>query len=747
MPQESASDDDLIDFLEEDSTANSQQESNHGEWKILIVDDDEDVHLTSVFALRGLTIHGRRLSFLHAHSAAEGIDVLRNHHDVAVILLDVVMESDEAGLRMVQVIRNELYLKSARIILRTGQPGYAPEIETIARYDINDYKTKSELTRAKLYATLTTAIRSYDQIRRLETNRNGLKQIINASTSLLEKRGRESFAAGLLTELARFIGVAANGLVCVLNHDADPEDLAELEIIAAAGRFRDCTDQQLENEFSEIAGLLRRSLFDRSNIITEKVVCLLFKSHAGRDLAAFIETSVPVADLDTGMLEIFCNIISLCGRNVELVERLSDSAFNDQLVRLPNRSGFIAAVEHMTKLAGETLAVGVLDIDQFSATNDLFGHRYGDRILQAVAKRLDSLSQAQCVAARIGDDTFGVIGPNEYVNPGRLTALFARPLEIDRSEEQAVSVCLGFSGVVDEHKDGETLLKEALTALKHAKQVGHGQSLHFDGAMQSESREHAVLLHDLKRDFGNDRLFLAFQPQVDLASRRVIAFEALLRWRTEGGRLMAPDRFIPLAEQTGLIVDIGSWIVRRALQAAKMLQASGRPDLRVAVNLSPAQLRQPSFVSIVESELVAADVQPSQLELEVTESVSVLGQSLVIDRLKRLGELGITIAIDDFGTGYSSLSYLDQLTANRLKIDRSFVSGNTSGHDDFSIAAMIIDLARRLDMRTVAEGIETEAQAQQLLAMGCEEAQGYYFAKPMPQEDLLDWLESFNDAL
>ena len=143
---------------------------------------------------------------------------------------------------------------------------------------------------------------------------------------------------------------------------------------------------------------------------------------------------------------------------------------------------------------------------------------------------------------------------------------------------------------------------------------------------------------------------------------------------------------------------------------------------------------------------MAADVQPSQLELEVTESVSVLGQSLVIDRLKRLGELGITIAIDDFGTGYSSLSYLDQLTANRLKIDRSFVSGNTSGHDDFSIAAMIIDLARRLDMRTVAEGVETAAQAQQLLAMGCEEAQGYYFARPMPQEDLLDWLESFDDA-
>ena len=749
MPQQPVSDDDLLVFLEEDATVPGEEGSDQGEWKILIVDDDEDVHLTSVFALRGLTIHGRQLSFLHAHSATEGIEVLRNHRDVAVILLDVVMESDEAGLRMVEVIRNELYLQSVRIILRTGQPGYAPEIETIARYDINDYKTKSELTRAKLYATLTTAIRSYDQFRRLETNRNGLKQIISASNSLLEKRGRKSFAAGLLTELARFIGVAPNGLVCALNRDADEhEGPADLEIIAAAGSYRDCTNKHLEdNELSEFTELLRRSLLDRTNIITERVVCLLFKSHTGRDLSACIETSVPVADLDRGILEIFCNIVSLCGRNVELVERLSDSAFNDQLVRLPNRSGFIAAVEDMTKSAGETLAVGVLDIDQFSATNDLFGHRYGDRILQAVAKRLASLSQAQCVAARIGDDTFGVIGPNEYVNPGRLTALFARPLEIDRSGEQAVSACLGFSGVVHARKDGETLLKEALTALKRAKQVGHGQSLHFDGAMQSESREHALLLHELKRDFGNDRLFLAFQPQIDLASGRVIAFEALLRWRTEDGQLIAPDRFIPLAEQTGLIVDIGTWVVRRALQAAKMLQESGHSDLRVAVNLSPAQLRQPPFVSVVESELVAADVQPSQLELEVTESVSVLGQSLVIDRLKRLGDLGITIAIDDFGTGYSSLSYLDQLTANRLKIDRSFVSGNTSGHDDFSIAAMIIDLARRLDMHTVAEGIETAAQARTLLAMGCEEAQGYYFARPMPQEDLLDWLEHYNDAL
>jgi diguanylate cyclase len=167
----------------------------------------------------------------------------------------------------------------------------------------------------------------------------------------------------------------------------------------------------------------------------------------------------------------------------------------------------------------------------------------------------------------------------------------------------------------------------------------------------------------------------------------------------------------------------------------------------VAVNLSPAQLRQPTFVSVVESELLAADVQPSQLELEVTESVSVLGQSLVIDRLKRLADLGITIAIDDFGTGYSSLSYLDKLTANRLKIDRSFVSGNTSGNNDSSIAAMIIDLARRLNMRTVAEGIETAAQAQTLLSMGCDEAQGYFFARPMHQEELLGWLEQHTDAV
>jgi diguanylate cyclase (GGDEF)-like protein len=741
MSRESMTDDDLFEFLEEDATPPPQPGSGRDEWQVLIVDDDEDVHLTSVFALRGLTIHGRRLGFLHAHSVTEGIQLLRDHRDVAVVLLDVVMESDEAGLRMIDAIRNELNLQSTRIVLRTGQPGYAPEIETIARYDINDYKTKGELTRAKLYATLTTAIRSFDQFRRLETNRNGLKRIISASSKLLEARGLQAFAAELLNELALFVGVAPNGLVCRLDGEADPEAPTKLKVVASAGTYRDRADPCLDDsEHPGLAGLLRRSLSERTNLITPQCVCLLFQIGTDRDLAACLETARPIGELDRGMLEMFCNNAALCGRNVELVERLSDSAFNDQLVRLPNRRGFIAAIERMTKSAGETLALGVLDIDQFSATNDLFGHRYGDRILRAAARRLDTLADVQCVIARISGDTFGVIGPNEYVNPGRLSALFARPLQIDRSEEQAVSVCLGFSGVVDARKDGETLLKEALTALKRAKQVGHGQSLHFDGAMQSESREHALLLHELKQDFGRDRLFLAFQPQVDLASRRVIALEALLRWKTASGQSVAPGRFIPLAEQTGLIVDIGTWVLRQALQVAKMLQSSGRPDLRVAVNLSPAQLRQPLFVSIVESELVAADVQPAQLELEVTESVSVLGQSLVIDRLKRLADLGITIAIDDFGTGYSSLSYLDQLTANRLKIDRSFISGNASGSRDFSIAAMIIDLALRLDMRTVAEGIETAAQAETLLAMGCEEAQGYYFARPMPQHELFQWL-------
>jgi EAL domain-containing protein (putative c-di-GMP-specific phosphodiesterase class I) len=232
-----------------------------------------------------------------------------------------------------------------------------------------------------------------------------------------------------------------------------------------------------------------------------------------------------------------------------------------------------------------------------------------------------------------------------------------------------------------------------------------------------------------------------FQPQIDLASGRPLGFEALMRWRGEDGVMIPPDRFIPLAENSGMIIAMGNWILRASLLTLRQLNDAGYGDLRMAVNVSVVQFRDPNFIHHVEQALIASGIEARWLELEITESVAMMETNSVRQLLGRLRALGVAIAIDDFGTGYSSLSYLEKLQADRLKIDRSFVASLEQGKDGGRIAALIIQLAKQIGMTTIAEGIEEIWQAEALQALGCEEGQGYYFGHPMPAGELTGWLE------
>jgi len=259
-------DDDFLTFIDETPASETPGQALHDDassggradpWRVLAVDDDQDVHETTAYALRGLEIAGRSLQLLHAYSGSEAVALLRSEPEVAVILLDVVMETDDAGLVTVETIRGELGMYNTRIILRTGQPGQAPEIETIRRYDINDYKTKSELTRPKLYTSLTTAIRSYDQLRRLDASRRGLEQIVSASNQFIAETGLQSFAEGVITQIASLIGIDPAGLLCACvdqPHPGDAPDQTQYLVIAAAGRFRHLIQQRITELVLEAAG-------------------------------------------------------------------------------------------------------------------------------------------------------------------------------------------------------------------------------------------------------------------------------------------------------------------------------------------------------------------------------------------------------------------------------------------------------------------------------------------------------------
>ena len=262
----------------------------------------------------------------------------------------------------------------------------------------------------------------------------------------------------------------------------------------------------------------------------------------------------------------------------------------------------------------------------------------------------------------------------------------------------------------------------------------------FSAEMGSEIRERVRLLQNLRQAVESERLFVVYQPQVHLLTGAVVGMEALIRWRNEDGTFVPPDRFIPLAEASGMIVAIGDWVLRSACHELVRLQAMGLADLRMSVNVSQIQFRHPEFLEKLNAALLDTRINPKCLELEITESVAMDDPQFMLESLHMVRELGISIAIDDFGTGYSSLSHLRQLPIDRLKIDRAFVTELSRDVSGGHIASMVIELGRNLKLTVIAEGIEEEAQAQKLLAMGCHEGQGYLYAKPMSAVALREWL-------
>ena len=734
-------DDDHLAFVEDAPKPQSAGETA-AYWTLLIVDDDEDVHHATEFALHELQVLGRPLQFLHALSADEAITVLERRRDVAVVLLDVVMEREDAGLTAVDRIRNELGMAAVRIILRTGQPGYAPELEAIANYDINDYKTKTELTRSKLFTTITAAIRSFDQIQRLDASRASLELIIDGATRFNAELGLQTFASAIIAQLAALLGIAPDGMVCARTAGAEKEagHGAEEMILAAAGRYRPLVNQTLSALADlDVREMVSSCLLERENQRSERALALHFSGLHGRDFALYIESTAPIRTLDRHLLDIFCTNIAICGENVGLVERLRTAAFVDKLTGLPNRAAQIEAIDELAKVPGAgDHVLALIDIDEFSETIDAFGYKFGDQQLQAVSGRLRALLPDDVHVARVGSDLFGIYGSGQVVTSGNLRKILLEPFD-NEGVSHTISFSLGLVHAADADCSGVDLLRNAAIALKRAKVDGPGNEAYYTAEVGILTRQRVHMLHDLRAALENHQLIVAFQPQFDLVSSRVLGVEALLRWRNGAGQYVPLEQFISVAEQSGLIVEIGAWVLNAALAAQRELAGQGF-NLRMAVNVSPVQFRHPGFLDVVSTAIKDSEIDPALLELEITESVALSGWKLVVEHLQAIKALGISIAIDDFGTGFSSLSYLARLPADCLKIDRSFVHALDDRRSGTPIAAMVIRLGEQLGMRVLAEGVEDALQLQTLIGLGCREAQGLVYAPAMEQQDLLVWL-------
>jgi len=724
-------DDDFLTFIDEsDSSPGLQPVSPSAPgnlpWRILVVDDVPDVHQATLLALKGVIVEGRSLEFLHAYSAAEARVCLAGNDDLAVILLDVVMESDDAGLQLIHYIRDELKNPAIRIILRTGQPGYAPEIDTIRSYDINDYKTKSELSRVRLFTSLTVAVRSYWQIHQLEANRRGLELIVAASAELSKPRGLRRFAEGVVTQLCALLGVNEEGVVCAATEVLGTKPY----VLAAAGRFSDWIGQTLQGiPDARVRDRLEQVLTDRRHHFGE-TTCLYFSIPGSQSLAAFVDVNHQLSVLDRNLLEVFCSNLSVAFENTQLYQRISELAYADPLLGLPNRNSFLMRIDQRT-VGCDRLAL--VDIDGFADINSILDQDFGDAVLQVVANRLRHRFAPAVIVARIGSDVFGLLGTHKEVEADQIIDVFSDPFDVG-DESFRLSATTGMVRLDDATLKGVELLKNAGVALKQAKTFNRGKALYFEAAHATAARERMQMLSRLRLAFSSERLFLVYQPFIDLASGRIVGAEALLRWRTDQDEYIPPDRFIPLAEQSGLMVPIGDWLTRSALRFLKRLLDLGYSGFRMAINVSHAQFREPDFVEKLVKAIQDHHVSPSNIEIELTESVAIDNIKLIEQKLSAVRAIGVAIAIDDFGTGYSSLSILRQLNVDRLKIDRAFVSGEDSSYRDFGIAEMVVKLAGQLGLKTIAEGIETEEQRERMLAMGCGDGQGYHFSRPLTCE-------------
>ncbi len=449
-----------------------------------------------------------------------------------------------------------------------------------------------------------------------------------------------------------------------------------------------------------------------------------------------------IAAIEDGDQRLFTGILRDIGERKAFEEQLRHQAFHDPLTGLPNRTLLLDRLERalvQTLRGGARPALLLLDLDGFKVVNDSLGHAAGDRLLIALAERLAAAMRPGDTIARLGGDEFAVLLDTATdihaatAVADRLLDALATPLALD-GRELVVEASLGIALATDGAARPDDLLRDADLALYRAKDAGRAGYAIYDTSLHTAVNARLVLEAELRRALASEEFVLHYQPKVDLATGRLAGVEALVRWHHPTRGLVPPDDFIPLAEETGLIVPLGRWVLTEACHQARAWAAARitDPPLTMSVNLSARQFRQPDLVGDVARILRDTGVIPGLIQLEITEGVLMEDAAATLGLLERLRGLGIALAIDDFGTGYSSLAYLKRFPIDVLKVDKAFVTG--LGHDpgNGAITTAVIGLAHALGLAVTAEGVETAGELAQLRSLGCEQGQGYYFARPMP---------------
>lgn len=463
-----------------------------------------------------------------------------------------------------------------------------------------------------------------------------------------------------------------------------------------------------------------------------------------------------VAD-NTGEVSNYVATFTDIGERIEATQQLLHLAYHDPLTLLPNRLAFESQLELAIRSCErdhKQVALMLIDLDHFKTVNDTLGHATGDELLKSVAIRLRDCVRASDIVARLGGDEFVVVLPD--IDSAMTVATLAGKVQhrlADHSHQIGAhslyaTPSIGISIYPGDGRDRETLLRNADVAMYHAKDRGRNNYQFYASRMNEAAGERLQMENALRQALASitpehSPFSLHFQPQINVADGRVVGLEALARWYDPVLGQVPPDRFIRIAEDSGLMQPLGDWVFWETCRHIRRFRDAGLTDLRVAVNISAQQLRHEALPMLVRGVLACYDLTPQDLELEITESTAMQNPDLTLSILNQFSDMGIVLAIDDFGTGYSSLAYLKHLPIHRLKLDRSFVKDIETDANDAAICSATVALGHNLGLELVAEGVETDIQREFLTRLGCDVLQGFFYSKPLPADQIIEYLRRF----
>jgi len=732
-----------MDFLiDEPEDVDGPSSREREPWKIAVIDDVSDVHDTTRLALTGFTYAGRPLTFLKAESAAQAREIFKAHDDIAVALVDVVMETDTAGLDLIDWLRNEHGNHLTRIILRTGQPGYAPETDVIARHEIDDYKEKSELNRNKLITSLTTALRGYTQLRALDRNRESLRRLISGLGDLFNERALRDFANSILLQLTTLLDVEPEGVLCAMDDFHEPKAAEDIHILAAGGYLEIFSDRPIRDLPSPaVRDLITQSVERRETVVGDCGTSVYLETPNGSRGAIFVELpSDRIAESEVSdLLKLFAINASLGYENVQLFEHIASLAFIDQTTGMPSFTAYCEEFEKAQQRSSE-LTVLIFDIQRYRLIEEGVGETLAVELLREVGTRLmQGFSEATVVSRRQSDEFVLLFEGAFQVDElrARVDALFETSFHIGDTI-LTLHPRIGIARAAADRADAWQLARHARFALNDLRRRGHGHVQVFDPSMTRRAQERLRLASLLSDTESATRMSVHYQPIVEADSGRVVSGEGLLRFRTADGTQLHTGEAIEAAEASGLIVRIGARALSESLAAHKSLVDRGF-DIRLNVNLSPTQVQATPIQEVFQEAFDKSGFNPQHLNVEVTENMFLDSDQATIEKLQWLRDRGVKILIDDFGTGYSSLSYLRKLPVDGLKIDRSFVKDMVTDPDAAAVVRSIVGVGTALGLEMTAEGVETEAQCERLQSLGVQKLQGFLFAHALP----LDMFEAY----